>query len=124
MSDEASRPAEVDEIKPDVLLAIELAPFALDRLRAHFIVHQAVTPEARAEVAARAGRRVRAIVTNGTTLIPATLIAALPNLGIICAQGVGYEGVDLAAARARGIVVTHGTGTNAACVADHALALF
>ncbi|MCJ2134203.1 2-hydroxyacid dehydrogenase [Methylobacterium sp. J-026] len=124
MSDEASRSGGAGGPKPDVLLAIDLAPFALDRLRAHFTVHQALTPEARAEVAARAGARVRAIVTNGTTLIPAALIAALPNLGIICAQGVGYEGVDLAAARVRGIVVTHGTGTNADCVADHALALF
>ncbi|CAA2158612.1 2-ketogluconate reductase [Methylobacterium brachiatum] len=123
MSGEASRD-KADGLRPDVLLAIDLAPFALDRLRAHFTVHQAVTPEARAEVAARVGGCIRAIVTNGTTPIPAALIDALPDLGIICAQGVGYEGVDLPAARAHGIVVTHGTGTNAACVADHALGLF
>jgi D-3-phosphoglycerate dehydrogenase / 2-oxoglutarate reductase len=124
MSDRLSRPGEAGGLKPDVLLAIDLAPFALDRLRARFNVHRAVTSEAREEVAAREGQRIRAIVTNGTTPIPATLIDALPNLGIICAQGVGHEGVDLPAARARGIVITHGTGINAACVADHALALF
>jgi D-3-phosphoglycerate dehydrogenase / 2-oxoglutarate reductase len=120
----SSSPVGSDAPKPEVLLAIDLAPFALDRLRTQCIVHQAVTPEARAEVAARAGGHIRAIITNGTTPIPAALIDQLPDLGIICAQGVGYEGVDLAAARARGIVVTHGTGTNADCVADHALALF
>jgi D-3-phosphoglycerate dehydrogenase / 2-oxoglutarate reductase len=124
MSGDSLSPGRAEGLRPDVLLAIDLAPFALERLSVHFTVHQAVTPEARADVAARAGDRIRAIVTNGTTLIPAALIDALPKLGVICAQGVGFEGVDLAAARARGIVVTHGTGTNADCVADHALALF
>jgi lactate dehydrogenase-like 2-hydroxyacid dehydrogenase len=42
---------------------------------------------------------------------------------IICAMGAGFEKVDLAAAQARGIVVTNGAGTNDASVADHAMAL-
>jgi D-3-phosphoglycerate dehydrogenase len=108
---------------PAVLVAIEPAPLSLARLRSHYTVYQALTHEGRMAFAAEHGGTIRAILTNGTTPIPAALIDVLPNLGIICAQGVGHEGVDLAAARARGIAVTHGPGTNADCVADHAMAL-
>ncbi|MGI4943614.1 MAG: 2-hydroxyacid dehydrogenase [Janthinobacterium lividum] len=108
---------------PAVLLAIDLPAASLARLRAHYAVHQERTHEGRMALAAAHGDAIRAILTNGTTLIPGELIERLPRLGIICAQGVGHEGVDLAAARARGIVVTNGPSTNANCVADHAMAL-
>ena len=65
----------------------------------------------------------RAVLTNGATGFTAAEMAALPKLEIICAIGVGYENIDVAAARARGIVVTYGPGTNAPSVADHAMAL-
>ncbi|MEJ1978337.1 MAG: 2-hydroxyacid dehydrogenase [Acetobacteraceae bacterium] len=110
-------------MKPELLLAIDLAPRSRALLEAAYVVHPAITPQAREAVAQEHGARIRAIVTNGTTILPAALIESLPQLGIICAQGVGYEGIDLAAARARGIVVTHGPGTNASSVADHAMAL-
>jgi lactate dehydrogenase-like 2-hydroxyacid dehydrogenase len=48
---------------------------------------------------------------------------ALPALEIIAVVGAGFEGVDLAAARERGIVVTYGAGLNAAAVAEQAWAL-
>ena len=111
------------ETAPAILLAIDMAASSQARLRATWPVHQATTHAGRMALAAEKGGAIRAIVTNGTTIIPAELIDALPGLGIICAQGVGHEGVDLAAARARGIVVTHGAGTNAESVADHTMAL-
>ncbi len=110
-------------MKPDLLLAIDLAPRSRALLEAAYTVHDARTPEARAAAARQHGATIRAMLTNGTTIISAELINALPQLGIICAQGVGYEGIDLNAARARDIVVTHGPGTNAPSVADHAMAL-
>ncbi len=39
--------------------------------------------------------------------VPEELIRALPNLKLIANFGVGYDGVDVAAARARGISVTN-----------------
>ncbi len=108
---------------PAVLVAIEPSPANMDRLRQVYTVHQALTHAALLAAAAAHGERIRAVLTNGTTGLNADIIAALPHLSIICAQGVGYEGIDLAAARARGIVVTHGVGTNAESVADHTLAL-
>jgi D-3-phosphoglycerate dehydrogenase len=108
---------------PAILVAIDLAPRSLARLRGQFTVHQALTHAGRMALAAEHGGAIRAMVTNGTTIIPAELIAALPHLGIICAQGVGHEGIDLATARARGIVITNGAGTNAPSVADHTIGL-
>ena len=39
--------------------------------------------------------------------VGAELIAQLPALEIISVMGVGYDGIDVAAAKARGVVVTH-----------------
>ena len=109
--------------KPDLLLVLDWAEHHRAQLEDCYTVHVATTAAARADAARHHGEAIRAIVTNGVTPITAALIAALPHLEIIGAQGVGYEGVDLPAARARGIAVTHGPGTNADCVADHAMAL-
>ena len=66
---------------------------------------------------------VVAALTNGTQGITAFQIAQLPNVKIIGAFGAGFENIDVEAARARGIEVTHGPGTNSKAVADHAMAL-
>ena len=81
------------------------------------------TPEARAAAIREHAGVLRAVLTNGTLGFTAAEIAALPRLEIICTMGAGHENVDVAAARARGIVVTHGPGTNMESVADHTLAL-
>jgi lactate dehydrogenase-like 2-hydroxyacid dehydrogenase len=47
----------------------------------------------------------------------------LPALQLVCALGAGYEKVDVAHARTRGIATGNGAGTNDSCVADHTLAL-
>jgi D-3-phosphoglycerate dehydrogenase / 2-oxoglutarate reductase len=59
----------------------------------------------------------------GQARVTADVIAALPRLKIIARRGVGYERVDIEAARSSGIAVTIGTGGNDASTADHALAL-
>jgi lactate dehydrogenase-like 2-hydroxyacid dehydrogenase len=66
---------------------------------------------------------VSAVVTNGTTGLSAEKLAELPEVGLISAYGAGYENIDVAAAQARNIVVTHAPGVNDSTVADHALAL-
>lgn len=103
-----------------------LNPLDPDRLariaQGGFTPHVALGPEARAQaIAAMPG--LRCVLTNGATGFTAAEMDALPKLEIICAIAVGTEAIDVAAARARGIVVTHGPGTNAPSVADHAMAL-
>ena len=108
---------------PELLLLIDLDAVRRARLEATYVVHQARKAQERQAAITDKGHAVQAVVTNGVAGITAAEIAALPRLGIICCMGAGYEGVDLAAARARGINVTHGPGTNDACVADHTMAL-
>jgi len=67
--------------------------------------------------------RVRAIAHAGEFVLTAEFLAGLPNLGLIACVSVGYDGVDVAWCRARGIEVTHAEGINAEDVADHAIGL-
>ena len=48
---------------------------------------------------------------------------AMPRLRLINTYGTGYEGVDLAAAQARGIAVANGGDANATAVAEYAMGL-
>lgn len=90
---------------------------------AGFSLYFATTPEQRASLDPHIAGKIRAVLTIGSIGLSASEMAALPALEIICAQGVGYEHIDVAAARQRGIHVTHGPGTNNSSVADHTLAL-
>jgi lactate dehydrogenase-like 2-hydroxyacid dehydrogenase len=107
-----------------LLVTIELEPQAISRLEAAgYRLLTGLDRTERARLIAAEGEGIRAVLTNGSTGFDAAEIAALPRLEIVCALGVGYEKIDLEAARARGIVVTNGPGTNDAAVADHAMAL-
>lgn len=59
----------------------------------------------------------------GTGPITQEHLAAARRLRIVARYGVGIDGVDLAAARSRQILVTNTPGANSTAVADHALAL-
>lgn len=59
----------------------------------------------------------------GHARVTRELLTALPDLAVISRRGVGYERVDLAAARDLGRVVAIGAGGNDASVADHVLGL-
>ncbi len=76
-----------------------------------------------ATLTAEKAAEVRVLITMGTLATDTTVMERLPNLGLICCYGTGYEGVDVVAAVRRGIQVTHSPGANAAAVADHAIAL-
>jgi lactate dehydrogenase-like 2-hydroxyacid dehydrogenase len=65
----------------------------------------------------------RALVTIGSVSVSGAVLDALPALGLVSFLGSGYEGIDLAAARERHIVVTHSPDANAAAVADLAVGL-
>jgi lactate dehydrogenase-like 2-hydroxyacid dehydrogenase len=80
-------------------------------------------PESVAALSPADAQRVRALVTMGTVDTSRAALARLPALGLVCCIGSGYEGVDLAAARERGLAVTHSPGANASAVADLAMGL-
>lgn len=78
--------------------------------------------QATAAIAAH-GERITVALTIGSTGLNVAQIDALPHLSLICALGAGYENIAVAHAKARGIVVANGAGTNDDCVADHAFGL-
>lgn len=79
--------------------------------------------EDRAALLAEAGDDIAAIVHAGDMVLERDFIEAMPNLGLIACVSVGYDGIDVAHARARGVEVTHAPGLNADDVADHAIGL-
>ena len=82
-------------------------------------------PEAEQAEAAIAehGERVRSVCTIGATGLSAAQMQRMPVLALVCAMGAGYENIDVAYAKAHGIAVGNGVGTNDECVADHAMGL-
>ncbi len=70
------------------------------------------------------GDPVRAIVTSGGMRVDRALLDRLPALGIVTVTGVGYDHVDVAACKSRGIFVCNAPGTTTACVADMAIGLY
>ena len=108
--------------KPEVLAVAKLSPLLQPRLQAAFTVHDRLH-QTDAAALADAAPRIRAIVGSGESKITAELIAQLPALQIISIMGVGYDGVDVAAAKARNVLVTHTPNVLNDDVADLALGL-
>lgn len=111
------------DTKVSLMLAVAPTPGHLACLRERYTLYPAYSPEDRMAVASEKADVIRGIVTRGDVVLRGDLMDRLPNLGIIASMGVGYEGTDLAAARARGIAVTYCRGVNADTVADQAMAL-
>jgi lactate dehydrogenase-like 2-hydroxyacid dehydrogenase len=109
-------------MKPSLLVIMPIGDEFVRTLSTEYEVHDARGAAREAAIAA-AGPRIEAVLTNGTIGLDAATMARLPCLRFIGCLGAGYENVDLATARARGIVVTNGPGANDKCVADHAFAL-
>ncbi len=107
---------------PHILAVAQLSPLYVAHLTAHFTVHDRVhlnDPEQFAAVAPQ----IRAIAASGESKVPASLIEQLPKLEIISVFGVGYDGVDVQAAKARGVMVTHTPNVLNDDVADLAIGL-
>ena len=102
----------------DILAVAKPSPLLAPRLNAAFNVH-AHDPATLAGI----GPTIRGIFCGGESKVSAELIAQLPALEIISVMGVGYDGIDVAAAKAAGVVVTHTPNVLNDDVADLAIAL-
>ncbi|MGX5662122.1 2-hydroxyacid dehydrogenase [Diaphorobacter nitroreducens] len=119
----ASSNAVTSTTRIPLLILNGMTPQHLDQIGQRFDVCYAPTPDARAQAITQQGARFRAVLTIGAVGLTAQEIAAMPALELVCALGAGYENVALDAARARGIALANGAGTNDDCVADHAFGL-
>ena len=108
--------------KPEVIAVARLWPIYLQSLQKSFVVHELASLQASGELASVAPR-IRGMAASGESRVPAQLIEQLPALEMISVFGVGYDGVDVAAARARGIPVTNTPDVLTDDVADLGLGL-
>jgi len=110
-------------MKPELLLMRPIYAPAVAELERDFTVHKPWTaPEPEAYVR-RACGNVRAAVTTTTAGFSRGDFEALPRLEILGCYGPYYELVDLAAAKARGVIVTHTPDSTAEPVADLAMGM-
>ncbi|MFD1691191.1 hypothetical protein ACFSHR_05355 [Azotobacter chroococcum] len=113
-------------MQPTILLASRVSEPFHERLKARFRVIEATAAgfdEAVAALPPELAGEIRIVVAFGSTRMPGASLARLPQLGLICCLGSGYDGIDLDHARERGIVVTNSPGANARSVADLAMGL-
>jgi lactate dehydrogenase-like 2-hydroxyacid dehydrogenase len=95
----------------------------LQQFRDRFDVIEGFDTDRRSAAIRTHGARIRAVLTIGTIGLTAEEIGALPALEVVHTLGVGYELVDVNAARQRGIALANAAGSNETCVADHAFGL-
>lgn len=113
-------------MKP-VLLVLNLqVPAHLQQMAQTFpdfdVVYAPEPDQAEAAIAEH-GARVQCVCTVGASGLTAAQMQRMPKLSLVCAMGAGYENIDVAYAKAHGIAVGNGAGTNDECVADHAMGL-
>ena len=109
--------------KPVLLILHVLAPEHRAQLAEHFELVYAPDAQQCAQAIAAHGTRIEAVLTIGAIGLNAAQMQAMPQLRMVGALGAGYENIDVAHAKAHGIAVSNGAGTNDQCVADHAFGL-
>lgn len=108
--------------RPSILAVSALSPFLMEPLQAAYVVQDRLhesDPPAFAHVAGS----IRAVVGGGESKVTRALMDQLPALEMISIFGVGYDGVDVAAAIERSIPVTHTPSVLNDEVADLAIGL-
>ncbi len=92
---------------PKILLAPHMQPEVQATVRPHYTLYDLSGYATPADVPGLDAKEIRGVVSRGESIFGADLMEALPNLEIISNFGVGYDGIDVLAAKARGIMLTH-----------------
>ncbi|MBL0142430.1 MAG: 2-hydroxyacid dehydrogenase [Betaproteobacteria bacterium] len=110
-------------MKPTVLQLGPLLPLVEKGLAASCVhLNLGNAPDA-ARFLAENGASIQAVASSGRNGVNAALIDALPGLRLISHFGVGYDNVDVAHAKAKGVTVSNTPDVLTDCVADLAIAL-
>lgn len=114
-------------VKSRLVVACLTTTAVVARARAEFdaIIHDGPADMTVAQVTeAAAAHRAEAVMFTNTLPLTAAAVAALPEtvrVGATCS--VGFDHIDVAAARARGVTMTNTPGVLDECTADHAMML-
>lgn len=114
----AGRPEPVD-----IAVTEDIWGSPLDELATRWSVVRSPTAWQEPDRLAELAQVARALVVRNRTMVDAALLAASPRLRIVARAGVGLDNIDVAAAGARGVVVTVPLGANADSVAEHTIGL-
>ncbi len=109
--------------RPDILQTGPYAAWDDGPLAEAFTMHKLYEAADKPAFLAEVGPRIRGVATRGDLGAGGALIAALPALEVIAINGVGFDAVDLDAARARGIAVSNTPDVLTDDVADLAVAM-
>ena len=105
----------------DLLQVTPLPPFLIERLKKEFTLHDFVNPTDPDKLLDEIGPSLRGILAGGMKGANANLINRLEKLEIIVSFSVGFDATDVAAAQARGVIVTHTPEVLTGDVADLAM---
>lgn len=109
--------------KPEILQVGPYPAWDEEPLNAAFAMHRYFEAADREAFLAEVGPCIRAIATRGELGANRAMIEACPKLELISVYGVGYDAVDLAACRERGIRVTNTPDVLTNDVADLGVAM-
>ena len=93
--------------RPDILQLCPLPEWDQGPVSAAFFAHAYRATADKTALLASIGPHIRAIITNGALGVAPEILAACPKLELIAIYGVGFDAVDLATCKARGIRVTN-----------------
>lgn len=94
-------------MKPEILQICPMLPRVEAAFAEAYTVHRYWEAPDKAALLAARGAEIRAVATDGHYGVPPEVLAAAPNLGMAASYGVGYDGIDIAACKARGIRVSN-----------------
>jgi len=116
-------PTSPNTQKPAVLQVSPIYEASQAQLAREYHVYRYFDAPDRAALLAQAAPHVRAAVCSAFAGMDAALINQLPHLELIACHAVGVDCIDLAAARARNIAITHTPDVLTDDVADFAIGL-
>ncbi|HET9067848.1 MAG TPA: 2-hydroxyacid dehydrogenase [Amaricoccus sp.] len=94
-------------MKPEILQIAPMLPGVEAAFGEAYVVHRYWEAPDRDALLAEAGPRIRGVATSGHHGIAPAIMAALPKLEIVASYGVGYDNIDTAACKARGVRATN-----------------
>jgi lactate dehydrogenase-like 2-hydroxyacid dehydrogenase len=113
-------------LPPTIIVAIAATPAVRERAAASFNAIQAgeTSMSTGTMLALAAEHQAEALLfTSGQPLAPADIARIPVSVRIAATASVGYDHIDLAAARARGLIVTNTPGVLTDCTADMTMLL-
>ncbi|MCS0463189.1 MULTISPECIES: 2-hydroxyacid dehydrogenase [Rhizobium] len=110
-------------LKPEILLVGPYPDWDLVELEKSYHVHKLYEASDADAFLRKQGDNIRAVATRGELGASAALIGKLPKLEVVSVYGVGYDAVDLAACREKGIRVTNTPDVLTNDVADLGIAM-